>query len=176
MEGVQSKAYNTRGELDVIPFTCEHGQPLFSGDHRLPELSDCPHPADRTPENNFSEELRGYKQNYSEPEFWQKIKRYGKVAGASIVYHALLLWYVATKASTPMPVKLLIIGGLGYFIAPADIIPDFLVGLGYGDDAALLIGIISSVVTYIDKESKSKAIARAKELLGDDAEIVSPFS
>ena len=122
------------------------------------------------------ESVQGYEQNYSEPRFWNKINRYGKVAGSSIVYHALLLWYIATKDSTPVPVKLLILGGLGYFIAPIEVIPDFLVGLGYGDDAALLMGIFSSVMMHIDDDSKSKAKARVKELFGDRADILSPFS
>ena len=55
-------------------------------------------------------------------------------------------------------------------------IPDFLVGIGYGDDAALLMGIFSSVMMRMDDDSKSKAKARVKEILGDGADIVSPFS
>jgi uncharacterized membrane protein YkvA (DUF1232 family) len=147
MEGVQSKACNKCGEVEVIPFRGKN----------------CG-------------EVQRYEQNYSESGFWYKINGYGKVAGASFVYHALLLWYIATKASTPMPVKLLILGGLGYFITPVDVIPDFLVGIGYGDDAALLMGIISSVIMHMDEDSKSKAKAKVKEIFGDDAGIVSPFS
>ncbi|WP_424356707.1 YkvA family protein [Methanocella sp. MCL-LM] len=122
------------------------------------------------------EGIQVYEQNYSESRLWYKINKYSKVVGASIVYHALLLWYIATKDSTPVPVKLLILGGLGYFIAPIEAIPDFLVGIGYGDDAALLMGIFSSVMMHMDDDSKSKAKVRVKEIFGDGADIVSPFS
>ncbi len=61
---------------------------------------------------------------YSDESFWRKIERYGRTAGAKrLPISAVLLWYVATKKSTPLPIKLLIFGGLGYFILPIDCRP-----------------------------------------------------
>lgn len=38
---------------------------------------------------------------------------------------------------TPWSIRFLVIGVLAYFLLPVDIIPDYLLGLGYGDDLAL---------------------------------------
>jgi uncharacterized membrane protein YkvA (DUF1232 family) len=112
-----------------------------------------------------------YARYYSDESFWRKIEKYGRTAGANAAYYALLLWYVATKPSTPLPVKLLIFGGLGYFIMPIDAVPDFLVGIGYADDMAILVGIISAYGMYMDDESKARARAKVREIFGNDVAI-----
>jgi uncharacterized membrane protein YkvA (DUF1232 family) len=112
-----------------------------------------------------------YRRHYSDESFWRKIERFGRLAGAKAVYQAVLLWYVATKPSTPLPVKLLIFGGLGYFIMPIDAVPDFLVGIGYADDMAILVGIVSAYGMYMDDESKARARAKVKELFGNDVAV-----
>ena len=117
---------------------------------------------------NFNE-LRGYEKNYSEASFRDKIQKYGKIAGSKVVYQALLLYYAATKPSTPLQVKLFIFGALGYFILPIDVIPDFIVGLGYTDDVAVLLGVIKACQMYIDEECKTKASLKVKEMFGDSA-------
>lgn len=114
------------------------------------------------------QDMGKYTRYYSDESFWRKIEKYGRMAGGKAAYYALLLWYVATKPSTPLPVKLLIFGGLGYFILPIDSVPDFLAGLGYGDDIAILFGIISAYGTYLDDESKAKARAKVREIFGQD--------
>ena len=43
---------------------------------------------------------------------------------------------------------ILILAGIIYFVSPLDIVPDFLVGLGFLDDAAIL----TFVVNRLDKE------------------------
>jgi uncharacterized membrane protein YkvA (DUF1232 family) len=108
---------------------------------------------------------------YSDQSFWRKIERFGRLAGAKAVYQAVLLWYVATKPSTPLPVKLLIFGGLGYFILPIDAVPDILVGIGYADDMAILVGIVSAYGMYMDDASKARARAKVKEIFGNDVAV-----
>jgi uncharacterized membrane protein YkvA (DUF1232 family) len=103
---------------------------------------------------------------YSDESFWRKIEKYGRTAGAKAAYYAMLLWYVATKPSTPLPVKMLIFGGLGYFILPIDTVPDLLVGIGYADDLAILVGIVSAYGMYMDDESKARARAKVREIFG----------
>jgi uncharacterized membrane protein YkvA (DUF1232 family) len=108
---------------------------------------------------------------YSDESFWRKVERFGRLAGAKAVYQAVLLWYVATKGSTPLPIKLLIFGGLGYFILPIDSVPDFLVGIGYADDIAILFGIVSAYGMYMDDASKAKARAKVREIFGNDVAV-----
>lgn len=41
---------------------------------------------------------------------------------------------------TPLRDKVLMIGGVVYFVSPIDLIPDFIAVLGYTDDLGVLIG------------------------------------
>jgi|AGTN01.2.fsa_nt_gi Uncharacterized conserved protein len=122
-------------------------------------------------DENAMPEAGKYARHYSDDSFWHKIEKYGRFAGAKAAYHAILLWYVATKPSTPLPVKMLIFGGLGYFILPIDAVPDFLVGIGYGDDIAIILGIISAYSMHMDDESKAKARAKVCEIFGQDVAV-----
>jgi uncharacterized membrane protein YkvA (DUF1232 family) len=112
-----------------------------------------------------------YGRYYSDESFWRKVERFGRLAGAKAVYQAVLLWYVATKKSTPLPIKLLIFGGLGYFIMPIDTVPDFLVGIGYADDMAILFGIVSAYGMYMDDESKARDRAKVREIFGNSVDV-----
>jgi uncharacterized membrane protein YkvA (DUF1232 family) len=119
--------------------------------------------------DNLNNKLKVYEKNYSETSFWNKIKKYGRIAGSKVVYQALLLYYAATKSTTPLQVKLFIFGALGYFILPVDVLPDVIVGLGYTDDVAVILGVIKSCHAYIDEECKMKASSKVKEIFGYSA-------
>jgi uncharacterized membrane protein YkvA (DUF1232 family) len=145
-------------------FTAKHSPSLY--DYSLDELSVYA---------DTSDALQGkadqYHRYYSDESFWRKIERFGRLAGAKAVYQAVLLWYIATKPSTPLPVKMLIFGGLGYFIMPIDAVPDFLVGIGYADDLAILVGMISAYGMYMDDATKVRARAKVKEIFGNDVAV-----
>ena len=52
--------------------------------------------------------------------------------------------------------------GLIYFVIPTDLIPDFIVGLGFGDDAAVLVFIIKQISNDLEdykiwKEEQEKS-------------------
>lgn len=53
---------------------------------------------------------------------------------------------------------MLIIAALLYFIMPADLIPDFLIGLGYIDDVALLAWTVRSISGELEKYAEWKKI------------------
>ncbi|WP_312099357.1 YkvA family protein [Niallia sp.] len=113
-------------------------------------------------------------KHYSEEKFWKKLARFGKKAGSSVVYAVLLLYYTLQKPSVPKKIKVTIIGALGYFILPIDLIPDFLVGIGYTDDLGALGIALFQVAMYIDDDIKTKAKAKLAEWFGskvDTAEI-----
>lgn len=107
-------------------------------------------------------------EHYSDKSFWEKIKKYGKKAGVSVVYAALLLYYTLRKPTTPKWAKTVIISALGYFIFPIDLIPDFLPG-GYTDDFSGLIGALLTVAIFIDEDSKNQARERIGIWFGPDA-------
>lgn len=111
-----------------------------------------------------------YTACYSEASLWNKILKYGRKAGVSVIYGGLLLYYLLQKEGLPLQVKAAIIGALGYFIMPVDMLPDIFVGLGYTDDLAVLLMMLNYCSKYVDEGVKAKAKAKILELF-DDSEL-----
>jgi uncharacterized membrane protein YkvA (DUF1232 family) len=87
------------------------------------------------------------KQPTPPPGFWDKVRR--TLGLVPFMEDALAAYYCATDAATPRHVQAALIGALVYFVAPIDLIPDVVAGLGYVDDAAVLAGVIASVRKYL---------------------------
>ncbi|TMU87013.1 DUF1232 domain-containing protein [Bacillus sp. BHET2] len=109
-------------------------------------------------------------KHYSEEKFWDKLKKYGVKAGHSVVYTALLLYFVLQKPDIPVKAKMVIIGALGYFILPTDFIPDIAVGIGFTDDLGALGLALLQVAMYIDDEVKVNAKAKLRDWFGEDVD------
>jgi len=75
--------------------------------------------------------------------FWDKLRK--TLGRVPFIEDALAAYYCATDGKTPMYVKAVLMAALAYFIVPTDVIPDFIVGLGYTDDAAVLAAAIGAV-------------------------------
>lgn len=74
----------------------------------------------------------------------------------------LLRAYVRREyTNVPLQSLILIIAGVLYFVLPIDVIPDFIVGLGFVDDAAVLAWVVSMVKTVLDDFARWEA-ARAE--------------
>lgn len=58
-------------------------------------------------------------------------------------------YYCALDPDTPHRVRAMLLAALAYFVLPTDTIPDFLVGIGFGDDAAILLATITLVRSHI---------------------------
>jgi len=80
-------------------------------------------------------------------QFWRKCKRVA--ARLPFAEDLLAAYYCAFDHATPLQVKAALIATLAYFILPADLIPDFLPGLGYVDDAASLAATLRLVAAHI---------------------------
>lgn len=106
-----------------------------------------------------------YAKEYNEERLWGKIKNVAKKAGIKVIYYALLLFYALKSENVTMAEKALIIAALGYFILPLDFIPDFIPIVGYGDDAAVLYGLIQKL-DCIDDAVKAQAKGKLKEWFG----------
>lgn len=63
-------------------------------------------------------------------------------------YRQLPWWSVASVAA-----------GLGYFLAPTDLIPDFLPIIGYVDDAAVLALVMAGIREDLKKYAEAKGIS-----------------
>lgn len=97
----------------------------------------------------------------------KKILKFAKKAGIQVIYAALLLFYVLKKPETPAKVKGTIVGALGYFILPLDLIIDTIPAVGYGDDLGAFALALGVAAMYIDEDVKSKAKQKLRHLFGD---------
>ena len=113
------------------------------------------------------EAFQQHGKHYSEEGLWNKIKKYSKKAGSSVIYAVLLLYYVMKKEEVPKKEKALILGALGYFILPFDLIPDVVPGVGYVDDLGALIAALVRVSMYIDADIKKQAKDKLQDWFGD---------
>jgi uncharacterized membrane protein YkvA (DUF1232 family) len=100
-------------------------------------------------------------------QFWDKLKR---VAGRlPFVDDLVAAYYCSMDVDTPLKVRATLLGALAYFILPIDIVPDFIFGIGYGDDAAVLAAAISLVSAHIRPIHRlAAAKALGKDLRQDD--------
>ena len=108
--------------------------------------------------------LAKYRPYYNKEELWSKLLSTARLAGRKVVYNVLLLYYVLQSKETKLSDKAKIIGALGYFIFPADLIPDLMPVVGYTDDLAALAWCIYSVAKNVTPEIKEKAAAKARQL------------
>ena len=112
-----------------------------------------------------------YSKEYSESNFWDKVKNYATKAGGKVIYNALKLYYALQSTDTPGWAKTVILGALGYFIAPIDLIPDVIPAGGYVDDAGVIAVALLTVATCITPKIKEEAKAKMSDWFGD-SEIV----
>jgi uncharacterized membrane protein YkvA (DUF1232 family) len=108
-----------------------------------------------------------YVDYYSESELFQKMAGWGIKVGIEILYYALVLFYVLADEKVSMKNKLIIMGALGYFILPTDLVADFIPVFGFSDDAAFLSFALMSVSHAITPEIKEKAKNKLKELVSE---------
>jgi uncharacterized membrane protein YkvA (DUF1232 family) len=113
------------------------------------------------------EKLQDAEKAYSEEKLWNKLVKFGKKAGSSVVYACLLLFFTLQKPEVPMKTKTIIVGALGYFILPLDLIPDFAAGIGFTDDLGALGIALIQVAMHIDDDIKGKAKGKLQEWFGN---------
>ena len=90
-----------------------------------------------------------FSQFYSEHSFWQTLQALSGTGWCDLIKRALTV-YVLLKAPSTSPVlKAVLLGVLGYFIAPLDALPDFTPWVGYSDDLSLIGLVLNRVDTAI---------------------------
>tara|TARA_R110000868_G_scaffold103998_3_gene286074 strand:- start:4639 stop:5010 length:372 start_codon:yes stop_codon:yes gene_type:complete len=91
--------------------------------------------------------------------FWVKL---AKVAGKiPFAEDAAAAWYCAKDPKTPLRVKATLMAALAYFVVPTDLVPDFITGLGFTDDATVLmaaVGLVSSHLTDAHRKAARRAL------------------
>ncbi|WP_084710721.1 YkvA family protein [Ornithinibacillus californiensis] len=118
-------------------------------------------------ENIDEEEIQKHGEHFSDEKFWEKLGKFAKKAGSSVVYVVLILYYTLQKPEIPMKVKATIVGALGYFILPIDLIPDVALGVGFIDDLGVLTAALLQVAVHVDDEVKAKAKEKLQRWFGE---------
>ena len=92
--------------------------------------------------------------------FWKKLLAVaGRIPFAD---DAAAAYFCAVDPATPTRVRGILMAALAYFVLPFDVIPDFIAGLGFTDDAAVLAMAIGLVSRHI----KPRHVAKARAALG----------
>lgn len=66
-------------------------------------------------------------------------------------------YYCAFDPATPAKAKGILIAALAYFIMPFDVVPDFIFGLGFTDDMAVLLAALNVIRTHMNQGHRDKA-------------------
>ena len=66
-------------------------------------------------------------------------------------------YHCALDPQTPTATKGVLLAALAYFVMPFDIVPDFILGLGFTDDAAVLLAAFRTVRDNIRPEHYDRA-------------------
>lgn len=106
-------------------------------------------------------------KHYSEEGFWDKLTRFARVAGREVVEKALWLFYALQQPRLPVWARTVIMGALGYFIFPADAIPDVVPLAGYSDDLGALAAAVGMVAMYIDDSVRARADETLRRWFGE---------
>ena len=114
-------------------------------------------------------ELQKYEQHYNDSSFLDKVTKYGKLIGITALYKAVQLWFVLQKPDVPARTKAVIMGALGYLIAPLDFLPDLLPVLGYTDDIVAITFALIKVQGYIDEEVERKSKKLLAKIFGEES-------
>ena len=87
----------------------------------------------------------------SESEVREKFWRTAKRAARQVPFmdEVVAAYYCALDRNTPLRAKAILFAALGYFILPADTIPDIVLGLGFTDDIAVLAAAITAVRAHM---------------------------
>lgn len=87
--------------------------------------------------------------------FWHKARR--TLGRVPFTEDAVAAFYCASDRATPLPIRATLFGALAYFVLPFDAIPDLLLGLGFTDDAAILVAAFTAARMHITEDHRARA-------------------
>lgn len=89
--------------------------------------------------------------------FWRTFKR----ASRHIPFADELVaaYFCALDPKTPLRVRGTLLAALAYFVLPFDMVPDFILGLGFTDDIAVLTAAIANMRANIKPQHRKAAQA-----------------
>ena len=87
--------------------------------------------------------------------FWQKTR--ATIGKVPFTEDAVAAFHCATHSATPLAARTVLFAALAYFVMPFDAIPDFLLGLGFTDDAAVLLTAYTTARVHITEAHRARA-------------------
>jgi uncharacterized membrane protein YkvA (DUF1232 family) len=87
--------------------------------------------------------------------FWAKLRRV--LARIPFAEDLVAAYYCALDRDTPGYVRAVLFGALAYFVLPTDVVPDFLAGLGFTDDASVIAAAIAAVGRHLEPRHREQA-------------------
>ena len=87
--------------------------------------------------------------------FWRKLARV--LANVPFAETVVAAYYCAFDPATPLKVKGILLAALAYFILPFDVVPDFILGLGFTDDMAVLFTAVNLIRSHMTEAHRDKA-------------------
>lgn len=100
--------------------------------------------------------------------FWEKVRR--TLGRVPFLDRAVAAYFAALDPATPRHAKATLFAALAYFVMPVDLVPDFLAGLGFTDDGAVLLMAIQTLAPYVTERHIERArAALAREQQGAPA-------
>lgn len=97
------------------------------------------------------------RESYVRENFWRTVKRAAR--HVPFMEEVVAAYYCALDRRTPLRAKGIILAALAYFVLPADTIPDFVLGLGFTDDIAVLTAAITAITAHIRPAHRAAAKA-----------------
>lgn len=95
--------------------------------------------------------------------FWKKVG--AALNRVPFLDRLIAAFYAAVDPATPAHAKAILFAALAYFVLPADLIPDFIAGLGFSDDGAVLFLAMQTLSAHITADH----LDRARQYLAEQA-------
>jgi uncharacterized membrane protein YkvA (DUF1232 family) len=102
--------------------------------------------------------------------FWPTVKR--ALRHIPFIEEVAAAYYAMLDPTTPLSARLTLVAALAYFVAPLDFVPDFILAIGFLDDASVLMAAISAVRNSIKAEHRvaaRRALAEKSDAAGEVA-------
>ena len=93
--------------------------------------------------------------DFDEGRFRDKVRR--TLGRLPFVETALAAHHAALDRRTPAHAKAVLLAALAYFVLPTDMIPDFVIGIGFTDDLAVLLTAVRALSPHITDEHYAEA-------------------
>lgn len=118
----------------------------------------------------FNARIERLKPHYDPAKLFAKLEKTARKIGAKSAYAILVLYYSLLGGNVPLKDRAMIIAALGYFILPADLLPDIMGLIGFTDDFAVIWYVYRRIRGSVTDDIKKKARRRVATWFPEDSQ------